>query len=127
MYSPLTEAREHVRDTLTASGFNVYPYPPDAPKLPAAWIQPADPWAEPVTLTRTNVHLLVKMAGTTDARTRDALVNLEERSWQVVDSLAAKGCRVTDLRAPETLTLGTLTLSVVEVGCSVMCDDEGET
>jgi len=127
MYSPLTEAREHVRDTLTASGFNVYPYPPDAPKLPAAWIMPADPWAEPVTLSRTNVHLLVKMVNSTDSRTRDALPNLEERSWQVVTSLTDKGVRVTDLRAPEVLTLGTLTVQAVEVACSVMCDDEGET
>lgn len=126
MTNPLTEARTFVKDTLQAEGFNAFGYPPDSATLPAVWMLPDDPWSTPVTLASSYVNLRVKVTGSSDSRTRDALPNLEERAWQAIAALTAKGARVMEVRAPETLTLGNLTVHAVELRVSLLLqDDEG--
>ena len=81
MTNPLTAAREAITEAARAAGWNVYAAAPEVVTLPMLVISPGDPWAAPVTWSRTEVALTVSAAATQAGSNDAAVTALEEAVW----------------------------------------------
>lgn len=123
--NPLTDARNAVTDLLRGNGFNVYPAPPEVLTHPAIVVSAGDPWAEPVTWSRTRVGLVVSVAATQAGSNDSAYASVEQGAWLVLALLRDIG-QPGPLSVPHQITVGQSEVLMVDIAVTVQVDDESE-
>lgn len=122
--NPLTEARQAVTDALKPLvGTNVYPAPPASITTPGAIVSPGDPWAAPVTFTRTEVRWAVTLLATQTGTNVDAFERLEELVWEAVGLLRAAGMAVGSISSIRSQRYGQTEAAALDLEVRVHVDD----
>ena len=122
--NPLTAARLAIAEAAAMAGWNVYSTPPEVATLPLLIISPGDPWAAPLTWTRTEVALLVT-AGVTQAGSTDAaMTGLEQALWDLFAALRAIGAVAGEVSQPRQITFGQAQALCADMRVRLHVDDD---
>lgn len=120
--NPLTDARIAVRDLLRGKGYNVYPAPPEVLTHPAIIVSAGDPWAAPITYSRTQVGLVVSVAATQAGSTDAAYESIEGGVWDVL-ALLRTISQVGAMSVPRQSTVGQSEVLMVDIPITLHVDD----
>lgn len=124
MTNPLTVSRNALADALKPIvGTNVYAAPPSQIVTPAAVLMSGDPWAEPVTWTKTQVRWAVTLAAGQIGSNEDAYTQLEQLVWEVVDAVRAAGMAVGTVGGMRSQRYGQAEVAAIELEVRVQVDD----
>lgn len=121
--NPLTEARQALEATLKPLGLNVYPAPPSSITTPAAIITAGDPWAEPITWTRTRVRWSVTITAGQLGESAAAYEHLEQLVWDLVAAVRAGGMEVGPVSSIRSQRYGQAEVAALDVEVRVSVDD----
>ena len=122
--NPLTAAREAITEAARAAGWNVYPAPPEVATLPMLVVSPGDPWAAPVTWSRTEVSLLLSASATQAGSNDAAMTALESALWQLFGLLRDVGCIIGTASQPRQVTYGQAQALTIDIAVRLHVDDE---
>lgn len=125
--NPLTEARLAVADALKPIvGTNVYAAPPASITTPGAVVLAGDPWAAPLTFTRTEVRFVVTLAAGQLGTNVDAFERLEQLVWDAVALIRAAGMAVGSVSTIRSQKYGQADVAALDLEIRVLVDDEQE-